>query len=336
MNRHDLAPLLVSVLLTACSTEAFGSRDAGSPASPEEDAPPEGTETPLEAIPGPPLPSAPTPSGAAGTSGASPARCDRTKPFAAPRPAAGLNGAGYVSGARLSPDELSVFFARTGATGDVVRATRASATDAWSGVTLVAGISSATAADGAPTTTADGLTMFFQSDRAGTVGGLDIWRARRASATAAWGAPSRVAALSTIGVDADPYVRGDGAEIVLSSNRSGSWDLYAAPLDAAGAAGPPLPLAELDTGADESNPVVTPDGLAIYFARRGTSQDIWVARRTAASGPFGAPSLLTELSTSFDERPTWISDDECVLYFSSSGRADSAGSSDVYVAARPR
>jgi WD40-like Beta Propeller Repeat len=340
MTRREPLVVLSALLMIACSQEVARPPAATleSTSIAEDPALSDGEE-PLVPTTGDPLPGAPTKKGTSPptTSPAAPsARCDRAKPFSAPKLAAGLNGSSYDSGARLSADELSVFFSRTSATGDILRATRVSTGDAWIGATVVSGISSSASADGAPTTTADGRTMFFQSDRAGSVGGLDIWTARRASVTAAWSTPVRVAALSTIATDADPFVRADGAEIVLSSNRSGSWDLYAAALDAADGASPPLPLAELNTAADESNPVVSADGLAIYFARRGGSQDIWVARRDAGSGPFGAPTMLVEVSTSHDERPTWISADECVLYFSSSGRADSVGSSDVYVASRPR
>src|SRR5690606_9477723 len=49
--------------------------------------------------------------------------------------------------------------------------------------------------------TADGLTIFFSSDRPGGAGGLDVYRSTRVSRDARWSEPVREAALSSPGDD---------------------------------------------------------------------------------------------------------------------------------------
>jgi hypothetical protein len=263
-------------------------------------------------------------------------RCDPKKPFGAAKPATGVNATVSTSHARLSSDELNVFFTRAGATtNDIFVAARADRTAPWGAATLVT-VSSPTAHDGAASMTADGLTMFFHSNRT-TAADYDVLVSRRKSLVDSWGAPARITAITTTSRETDPSVRADGRMLVFTSNRvvgtvAANYDLYRAYIDETGAVGAPSRIAELTSAADETNPTMTADGLAIYFARRGVSQDIFVARRAAVNLPFGAPARVEELTTPADERPGWISPDECVLWFS----AVRTGSvTELYVAERP-
>jgi hypothetical protein len=58
----------------------------------------------------------------------------------------------------------------------------------WADAVAVTEVDS-TAADGCPIESADGLSLFIASNRAGAFGGNDIWAADRASLTSAWGEP---------------------------------------------------------------------------------------------------------------------------------------------------
>jgi len=259
-----------------------------------------------------------------------PSRCDRTKPFGAPRPVAGVSGATDTSNARLSADELTAFFMRTlaGTAGgnEIVVATRTERTLPFSGAAVVAQLSSPQQ-EGSPTVTADGLTMYLHSNRSGT---YDVWRARRSKATDPWGEPLRVTEISSDKTEYDPFVRPDGRMIVFASNRVGHHQIYRASVADDGTVGLPSPISEINTSADETNPVLAEDGLAIYFSRATKTRDVFVARRASTSERFGPAERVAELATDQDEWPSWVSADECVLYLTIEGPTKKA----IYSAAR--
>jgi hypothetical protein len=263
-------------------------------------------------------------------------RCDVKKPFAAPRLVAGVSGDANTSNARLTGDELSIFFMRTLPAGsatnnEILVATRADRTAAFDGAKVVTEVAS-TSNEGSPSLSADGLTMYLHTNRTGGPGGYDIYVSRRASMTAAWGKPVLSAAVSSASTEFDPFARPDGKMIVFASNRTKNFDLYRSSLGANGALGAPTPITELNTTADEANPTLTADGLALYFSRMvGTSKDVFVARRATLADPFGPATKIEELSTAQQEWPSWISADECVLYLT----VEVAPKKEVYVAERP-
>jgi hypothetical protein len=76
----------------------------------------------------------------------------------------------------------------------------------------------------------DGLEMYLDSDRPGTVGGQDIWASTRASTSDPWPLPKNLG--STVNskvLEARPALSSDGTELYFHSNRpggSGANDLY--------------------------------------------------------------------------------------------------------------
>lgn len=75
----------------------------------------------------------------------------------------------------------------------------------------------------------DGLEIFFASERAGGLGGRDIWVSTRASVSAPWNPPVNVAAVNSPETDQNPSLSPDGSTLYLSSERSGgsgSGDIY--------------------------------------------------------------------------------------------------------------
>jgi hypothetical protein len=69
---------------------------------------------------------------------------------------------------------------------------------------------------------ADGLTLYFASNRSGDAGansgGMDVWVSRRASTGAAWGAPVHVDELATPGNDEPSWTSADGCTLWFSSS----------------------------------------------------------------------------------------------------------------------
>lgn len=76
----------------------------------------------------------------------------------------------------------------------------------------------------------DGLEIFFESNRPGTLGNLDLYSATRESASASWSAPANLGLLvNSSAVDARGSLSWDGTELYFMSSRAGgfgSQDVY--------------------------------------------------------------------------------------------------------------
>jgi hypothetical protein len=76
----------------------------------------------------------------------------------------------------------------------------------------------------------DGLELFLDSNRPGTVGNLDLYVSTRASMDEPWSTPENLGTtVNSIALDARPVVSFDGTELYFHSQRpggTGSSDLY--------------------------------------------------------------------------------------------------------------
>ncbi len=78
-----------------------------------------------------------------------------------------------------------------------------------------------------PAVTADGLNLYFQSDRPGGVGGIDIWVTRRASRNSPWEPPVNLGPpINTPFADGAPSLSPDGHVLFIHSNRPGALGLF--------------------------------------------------------------------------------------------------------------
>jgi hypothetical protein len=83
--------------------------------------------------------------------------------------------------------------------------------------------------DARPAVRRDGLEMFFDSNRPGTEGALDIWVTTRAKTSHPWSAPLNVTSLNSAALDARPSLSYDGTTIYFHSGRPGvlgSFDIH--------------------------------------------------------------------------------------------------------------
>jgi Tol biopolymer transport system component len=87
---------------------------------------------------------------------------------------------------------------------------------------LLAGGPNSSASDNRPSVTRDGLTIFFDSTRTGSLGGPDLYYATRSSTSQPFGTAIHLQHLSSPAFDARAVISKDGSFLTFSSGRSGS------------------------------------------------------------------------------------------------------------------
>jgi Tol biopolymer transport system component len=211
-------------------------------------------------------------------------------------------------------DLLELYFNRD---NDIYVTKRGSMSEPWDTPVAVAELDSADA-ETTPEVSYDGLTIYFASARAGTLGGNDIWRSSRASRAAAWSTPVHVIELSSAGADG-AAASTDPRLIMIDSDRAGTLDVFVAQRAMpSGAFGTPAAVDELNSADSDGNPMLAPDGLTVYFdSNRGGDGAIYAATRTTPTATFAAPAAIAELSAPGDDTDPWISPDGRTLYFTS-------------------
>jgi len=187
----------------------------------------------------------------------------------------------------VTPDGLTLYFSsnRPGGVGgiDLYAARRASPTGKFGPpVNLAALNAPAPARQFSPRLAADGRTMYFASDRAGSI---DIYRAIQ-SPPGHFSAPETVAEVDTTYDDASPWPSHDGLSLYLASNRADGgpahlWEAHRA--STTDRFGVPEPLAGVNSDSFDGEPSMSAEGCTLFFssARAGSSgeTDIWEAYR---------------------------------------------------------
>jgi hypothetical protein len=259
-------------------------------------------------------------------------RCDPAAPFGAPVPVAGLDSELDDQGARLTPDELTVVFARarTNNTTDLYMASRATIDAAFDTPTLLGTVNSVNS-ELWPTLSPDALLLLFDTNRGTQT--YRVYASTRASTAAAFGPPTASAALAD--GDAQPLLASATALYFASSTRTGlgMGDIWRADIDATGAVGTPAAvIGDVNSAANEAAPAVTADERVVAFARDG---DVYLASRSSPSDGFGTAAAVAGLAEmGVNEAPTWISPDGCHLYVQSDAPGGMGGV-DLYMASRP-
>jgi len=266
--------------------------------------------------------------------------CDPRGAFGPPTLLAGVNTSFGEYGARLTRDELTVYFSSARPAGvdyNIYVATRASLASAFGPPTLVTAVSSA-AGDGYPSLSPDELELFLSRPTT-TVPTYDVYVARRASAAVNFGAPTVVAGVNdSMTADLQPFVAANGDLYFESARRQLTGnDVFRAPRMPDGSFGPPAAIEEVATTAVDGTPVLSFDMLTLYWGSQRTdnggdlSGDIWVAHRASLDVPFSDITRVAELSMAgADDSPTWLSADNCRLYLMST----KGSKLQIYVATR--
>lgn len=140
-----------------------------------------------------------------------------------------LNAGGDASEQTLTPDGLLVYFTSTrpGSFGaDLWFAERSGPDDPFSEPRLAAELNT-DLEDRGPGISADGLEIFFSSERPGGAGELDLWRATRPSRDQPFGPPENVAELNTVNDEVYPRLSADGSILYFNYDTETAGDLDA-------------------------------------------------------------------------------------------------------------
>ena len=172
----------------------------------------------------------------------------------------------------VSADGLSLFFESTRPGGyggqDLWVTIRATTNDDWGiPVNLGPTVNSSAVDDGA-SISADGLSLFFDSNRAGGYGYWDVWVTRRATTSDPWGPPVNLGpTINTSRDDLDQTISPDGLSLFFCSDRTGDFDLWLSSRPSRSDLwGPAVNLGPVvNSSADDWTPDISSDGFTLYF-----------------------------------------------------------------------
>jgi Tol biopolymer transport system component len=263
-------------------------------------------------------------------------------PWGAPVKITDLSSNSHEADASLTADLLEIYFrsTRPGGLGDadIWYSARATTTSPWSTPTVVVELSTSVF-EGTPHVSPDGLTIYINSSRSGTLGSYDLFRAKRAARTSPWSTPVHIPELSTASQEYGATADANDTWIVFNTNRStggNAHDLWESVRSAPAAVwGPPSPIPMVnDAAAHDAIASPSSDGLALYFHsnRPGGvgSFDLFVAVRPDRGSAFGTPTPILELGSVAVENSPWISTDQRYMVFTS----DRDGTLDLFEARR--
>jgi len=125
--------------------------------------------------------------------------------------------------------------------------------------------------DSQPSVSADGLTLFFASDREGGMGKADIYKTEKNPNTGEWSAPINLGApINTAGNDKTPFIHSDSHTLYFSSDGHmglGGYDIFYSRLDSTGTTWQePTNIGyPINTAGDDLGFFVSTDGKTGYF-----------------------------------------------------------------------
>ena len=194
-----------------------------------------------------------------------------------------------------------------------------------------------------PYLSADGLTLMFDSNRAGGVGDYDIWESRRSSPDGAWPAPVNLGpTINKAKTDESPSLCDDGLSLFFSgighegaiSTVHGIVNARRKSKDAAWET--PVALNQTINGQGTTmSPKVSFDGLTLIYGSTGGltmgGSDLWWSKRKSTSEGFVASSNFRgPISSNRDERDACFSSDGRAIIFAS----DRGGNADLWMTVR--
>jgi outer membrane protein OmpA-like peptidoglycan-associated protein len=124
--------------------------------------------------------------------------------------------------------------------------------------------------DSQPTIAADGLTLYFASDRPGGYGGIDLWMTRKDPKTGQWSVPQNLGPnINTKGNEKTPFIHSDSETLYFSSDGHygfGGYDIFYARKNEKGEWDEPVNIGSPINGeSDDTGFFVSKDTKSGYF-----------------------------------------------------------------------
>lgn len=206
-------------------------------------------------------------------------------------------------------------------TKDLYYMSRASATAAWSAPQKLG--FNTTSSEETPRFSADDLTLYFASNRAGGPGLLDIYKVTRSAVGAAWGAAQLVSGVSTTaGEKWYMPCAADNTYLVILDTNIGQGTVGSAP----------MVCAELSSAQTETGTFLSRDCKTVYFAsnRSGTNK-LYMATRASTTATWGTPTEVVDFAgLGGAQEDPWLAPDLRTFVFVS----NVSGTKDVYISTR--
>ena len=224
--------------------------------------------------------------------------------------------------------------------GDLWVTIRNTIDDEWDPPTNLGPTVNSSYADVNPSISADGLSLYFASDRAEGYGSWDLWMTTRETTSEPWGEPVNLGRpVNGPTGEVFPSISGDSLELYFAewevgrSGGYGSSDLWVTkrptkddPWGTPENLGPTVNSHRFD-----GNPFIVPDGLTLYFGSTRPEEgygglDIWMTRRDTTDSLWTKPVNLGPTVNSLDgEAIPSLSANGSTLYFCSDRPGGSGG-----------
>jgi len=250
-----------------------------------------------------------------------------------------VNSTGSDGSPEIAADGLTLYFDSMRIEGlgswDIWMTTRQTTDSQWGPARPLPSPVNSYYSDAGPSISADGLSLYFASERPGGYGGFDLYVAIRRTIEEPWGTPANLGPIVNSNTyDNHPSISADGLMLFFGSARSGGYDLYVTQRATTNSEWTvPVSLGSMtNTSYNELSPDISSDGLSLFFDRRGASgnRDIWVAARNLRSDePTIAFNLGPSVNTGYEDTDPSISADGRTLYFGSS-RPGGVGGQDIW------
>jgi hypothetical protein len=174
----------------------------------------------------------------------------------------------------------------------------------------------------------------FASVRSPSLGGSDLFTARRSAIDAPWSTPMNLSVLNSSADDLSPALSGDGLEMYFASTRSGPGpsNLFVtrrAAITAPWGAPQLVPAPVNLSGVRTRDPSLTPDGLTLMFAAGTTGPaDVFTVQRMSLTAPWqNRLPFAAANSPSDDFSP--FAESNGIVFFASD--RPGVGGADVYM-----